>query len=317
LVTGSTAAGRGGKTTELEFDGVRIEKISNEPVVLLKEKQGDRYFVVDVKPAEAVAIIYAGQRARQNYALSDDPDYVLPHNLLNDLLELAGVRLTGVLLTVSRKRTFAALLTLSNEKTVSAGLPDSLALALTHGAPIVMSAKDLARVGLAISDGLADDAAGVSGPLSGRPSADAVSEPVAEAPPSIGLSRTEVVGIRQELPGGQPVVVLKEKQGGRYLVIRISAAEAAVIMLAQERAVSKPPSTHELLGEVLKAINVRIVAVSLARAADGAFFCYLVLADGRKVRARLGDSVALALRSDAEVLAADDFIDEASVLITE
>ena len=57
-------------------------------------------------------------------------------------------------------------------------------------------------------------------------------EPVAQTNPRLPpqpLPELRVVGVRVELPGNQPILLLKETQGERYLPIWIGAVEAAAI----------------------------------------------------------------------------------------
>ena len=52
-----------------------------------------------------------------------------------------------------------------------------------------------------------------------------------------------VVGVRVELPANQPVVLLREEDGVRYLPIWIGAVEASAIAF-QQQGVPDGPSAH-------------------------------------------------------------------------
>ena len=56
----------------------------------------------------------------------------------------------------------------------------------------------------------------------------------------------EVVGVRIEMPSNQPIVLLKEVDGIRYLPIWVGAVEASAIAFAQQGLVPVRPLTHDL-----------------------------------------------------------------------
>ena len=57
----------------------------------------------------------------------------------------------------------------------------------------------------------------------------------------------DVLGVRVEMPTNQPIVLLRERDGDRYLPIWIGAAEATAIAYAQQGVVPPRPLTHDLL----------------------------------------------------------------------
>ena len=58
------------------------------------------------------------------------------------------------------------------------------------------------------------------------------------------MRKMEVVGVRVEMPTNQPIVLLKEVQGERYLPIWIGPVEATAIAFAQQGMVpARPLST--------------------------------------------------------------------------
>jgi uncharacterized protein len=126
----------------------------------------------------------------------------------------------------------------------------------------------------------------------------------------------ELLGVRLELPANAPVVLLRE-QGGeqRVLPIYIGPEEAKAIALALEGVVPPRPLTHDLLRDVLGALEVSVVRVSVTSLEDRTFFAELELrVDGRTVRvsSRPSDAIALAVRVDAPIYAAEEVLDEAA-----
>jgi uncharacterized protein len=124
-----------------------------------------------------------------------------------------------------------------------------------------------------------------------------------------------VVGVRVELPANQPVVLLREEDGIRYLPIWIGAVEASAIAFQQQGVKTVRPLTHDLLREVIKALGVRLEAVHITELRDDTFYAELRFAGGITVSARPSDAIALALRCEVEILGADAVLDAAGIEI--
>src|SRR3970040_1524531 len=110
----------------------------------------------------------------------------------------------------------------------------------------------------------------------------------------------EVVGVRVELPSNQPIVLLKEKEGTRYLPIWIGANEATAIATAMEGVTPPRPLTHDLMRSVIDAVGALAVSVVITEMRDSVFFADLTLdVSGKevKVSARPSDAGALAVRT--------------------
>ena len=124
------------------------------------------------------------------------------------------------------------------------------------------------------------------------------------------------MGVRVEMPTNQPLVLLRELDGGRYLPIWIGAVEASAIAYAQQGTVTARPLTHELMQHIVEALGDELTEVQIIDVRDGIFFANLIFASGSEVEARPSDSIALALRSGARILCAEDVLDEAGILAT-
>lgn len=127
----------------------------------------------------------------------------------------------------------------------------------------------------------------------------------------------EIVGVRLEVPSNQPVVLLREAESNRYIPIWIGTSEATAIALHQEGVSPSRPLTHDLIVNILDAIDDRLVEVHLTHVEDGVFFSTLVLESGLEIGARPSDALALALRSEATVLGSEDLLAQAGVEIEE
>jgi bifunctional DNase/RNase len=129
------------------------------------------------------------------------------------------------------------------------------------------------------------------------------------------VKQMEVVGVRVEMPSNQPIVLLKETDGDRYLPIWIGAVEATAIAFAQQGVLPARPLTHDLFRDVLDAFEVQLRTVNITALREGIFFADLIFSNGVEVSARPSDSIALALRTGASIFASEDVLEEAGVAI--
>lgn len=131
----------------------------------------------------------------------------------------------------------------------------------------------------------------------------------------------EVVGVRIEMPSNQPIVLLKEISGSRYLPIWVGTAEATAIAFSQQGLKPQRPLTHDLLVNILASEKIRLRSVHLTELRDGIFYSDLVLVnengEEQKVSSRPSDAVALAVRVEAPILATNELFDEAGISIPE
>ena len=125
----------------------------------------------------------------------------------------------------------------------------------------------------------------------------------------------EVVGVRVELPSNQPIVLLREEGGNRYLPIWIGPNEATAIATAMEGVQPARPLTHDLMRSMLDAVGALAVSVVITEMRDSVFFADLTLDSGGeqvKISSRPSDAIALAVRTGTPVFASPDVLDEAA-----
>ncbi len=127
----------------------------------------------------------------------------------------------------------------------------------------------------------------------------------------------EVVGVRVEMPSNQPIVLLREAEGERYLPIWIGAPEASAIAFAQQGVVPPRPLTHDLLNDVIGALGRELEQVRIVAVRDNVFYAELVLSGGVVVSARSSDAIALALRAGCSILGADEVLESSAVGVPE
>src|SRR3954447_16219047 len=129
------------------------------------------------------------------------------------------------------------------------------------------------------------------------------------------MREVEVVGVRVEMPSNQPIVLLRELMGERYLPIWIGAVEATAIAFAQQGVVPPRPLTHDLLRDILEATGNEVSEIRITEMKDNVFYASLVLASGVEVSARPSDSIALALRTGSPPARAQRVLDDAGILV--
>jgi uncharacterized protein len=131
------------------------------------------------------------------------------------------------------------------------------------------------------------------------------------------MREVEVVGVRVEMPSNQPIVLLRELAGERYLPIWIGAVEATAIAFAQQGVVPPRPLTHDLMKDLIGATGTELSEVRITEMRDGIFYAVLVLSSGAEVSARPSDSIALALRTGSKIVCAEDVLEEAGLEVPE
>lgn len=130
----------------------------------------------------------------------------------------------------------------------------------------------------------------------------------------------QLVGVRVELPTNQPIVLLREREGERFLPIFIGPVEATAIAFALQGIVTPRPMTHDLLKNVLEELGVGIDRILVTELRDTTFYATLEMSrDGQKysISSRPSDAIALAVRGGFPIFAAPDVLNEAGILIRE
>jgi uncharacterized protein len=123
------------------------------------------------------------------------------------------------------------------------------------------------------------------------------------------------VGVRVEMPSNQPIVLLRETGGDRYLPIWIGPVEATAIAFAQQGVVPARPLTHDLFRDVLEALGQELTQIRITDLREGVFYAELVFSGGVEVSARPSDAIALALRTGTSIVGSDAVLDEAGIVI--
>lgn len=129
----------------------------------------------------------------------------------------------------------------------------------------------------------------------------------------------EVIGVRVEMPSNQPIVLLKEIDGSRFLPIWVGAVEATAIAFAQQGVEPPRPLTHDLMKNLVDLLDATLTAVHMTEIKDGIFYATMLLRDSKggqlTISARPSDAIALAVRSHSNILATQELLDEIGIEI--
>jgi uncharacterized protein len=130
--------------------------------------------------------------------------------------------------------------------------------------------------------------------------------------------RLSLIGVRVEVPTNQPIVLLREDDGTRFLPIFIGQPEATAIVYALQGEETPRPMTHDLFKTVLDDLAVKLERVEITALHDGTFYAEIELdRDGTRTRisSRPSDAIALAVRfGETPIFADEAVLDEAGVL---
>lgn len=129
-----------------------------------------------------------------------------------------------------------------------------------------------------------------------------------------------VYGINLDLFSSSPIVILQVEDENRYLPIWIGQTEARSILMRLQNQEFSRPLTHDLAVSLVSELGGSMERVSVTRLQESTFFASIsVEIAGRTVEvdSRPSDAIALAVRSGAEIFAADEVIEEAAVVFEE
>lgn len=131
-------------------------------------------------------------------------------------------------------------------------------------------------------------------------------------------SYIEVVidSIRVSLMSQQRIVILREKEADRYLPIWIGPYEAEAITIALQGTEVSRPLTHDLLLNVFRTLNARLVRVEVNSLRDQTYFGNIVAelnGETLDIDARPSDALALAVRAGIPILVEQAVMDDAGI----
>jgi uncharacterized protein len=125
-----------------------------------------------------------------------------------------------------------------------------------------------------------------------------------------------IYGVSFDLVGKQPIVLLKTADGNRYLPIWIGQPEAAAILMKLQGASTPRPMTHDLVTELLEQLDAQVIRITVTELRDNTFYASInVQQNGSEIEidSRPSDAIALAVRAEAPIFAADRVIEESAI----
>ena len=125
-----------------------------------------------------------------------------------------------------------------------------------------------------------------------------------------------IYGVSFDLVGKQPIVLLKTADGNKFLPIWIGHPEAAAILMKLQSQESPRPMTHDLLSDMLEQLGAQVLRITVTEMRENTYYAQItVQQDGTELEidSRPSDAIALAIRAEAPIFAADRVIEESAI----
>ena len=130
------------------------------------------------------------------------------------------------------------------------------------------------------------------------------------------MQEMTVYALQYDSVGRQPIVLLRTSDERLLLPIWIGPNEANAIMAKLRGSEPSRPMTHDLLQSVVDAMGAAIVRVTVTELRDNTYYAVITLrVNGEEIEidSRPSDAIALAVRVEAPIFAADDVVEESAV----
>src|ERR671935_2237683 len=130
------------------------------------------------------------------------------------------------------------------------------------------------------------------------------------------MHEMHIYGVSFDIVGKQPIVLLKTADGNKFLPIWIGHPEAAAILMKLQGAATPRPMTHDLVTDMLAQLDTHLVRICVTELRDNTFYASITLQqDGSEIEidSRPSDAIALAVRAEAPIFAADRVIEESAI----
>lgn len=129
----------------------------------------------------------------------------------------------------------------------------------------------------------------------------------------VQLIEVKVASLGIDSSTQSPIVILKEKEGERYLPIWIGPSEASAIATELAGVKFSRPLTHDLMKNIVKALHGSVSQVVIGALKNNTYYAQVFVENGEEdvaaIDARPSDSIALALRLHAPIYAAEELLD--------
>lgn len=133
----------------------------------------------------------------------------------------------------------------------------------------------------------------------------------------MAMIELEVYSVLYSLLSRHRIVLLKERQGERYLPIWIGQHESEAIAMQLQGAVVPRPMTHDLLNATITELGGRLLYIVVTDLINGTFYANLAIEQDGKlllIDSRPSDAIALAVRADVAIYAESQVLEKAGIL---
>ena len=131
------------------------------------------------------------------------------------------------------------------------------------------------------------------------------------------MREMNIYGVSFDMVGKQPIVLLKTVDDNKFLPIWIGHAEAAAILMKLQGADAPRPMTHDLMSHLLGTLSAEVSRITVTELRDNTFYAMITLnvpdASEIEIDSRPSDALALAVRADAPIFAAESLIEENAI----
>ena len=127
-----------------------------------------------------------------------------------------------------------------------------------------------------------------------------------------------IESIRVNMMNYQRVVILREKGTELYLPIWIGPAEADAIAIKLQGVDVPRPMTHDLLNSIISALGASVNSIIVSDLQNDTFYAKVILdVNGKQIEidSRPSDAMAIAVRTQAPIYAAESVLDKAGITI--
>ncbi|HWC31287.1 MAG TPA: bifunctional nuclease family protein, partial [Dehalococcoidia bacterium] len=124
--------------------------------------------------------------------------------------------------------------------------------------------------------------------------------------------------VRVSMQNYNRVVILKEKEADRYLLIWIGPAEAEAIAMRLGDVQPPRPQTHDLLRNIIDTLGAQVSYILVNDLNNDTFYARIVLEMSGKpveIDSRTSDAIALAVRAQVPIYADESVLERAGILL--
>ena len=130
------------------------------------------------------------------------------------------------------------------------------------------------------------------------------------------LVQVSVQSLGLDRASNSPVVILQEREGERVLPIWIGPSEASAIAMELADMKFSRPLTHDLLAAVVGGLGGALQKIIISRVEENTYFAEMIIRRNGEVisvDARPSDSIAVALRLQADIFAHEELLERTPI----